>query len=234
MWYASPNGTVYTDGLPLAEPSNSDNDLTLLLLRPSISNIFAEPEEKSLIDPDVVISNFGIYKSNEFTKHVLERLPILCINESCYVGYTLAMRFDLRLCLHQLANNANPPIEYPLGLFTNRDVIIVMDGLYTVRLGHTKNGIVRDNGNRESPDSQQPIITTMAEEFSASQIIYSATVIDEEIMTNLRRLEATAEQLLTPKLTALPRLPSEIITEWQNDFLAPIFKRAKRTGGNKK
>lgn len=64
-------------------------------------------------------------------------------------------------------------------------------------------------------------------EFPACKIIYAGTTVDEGYMTNLRRLEATAQYLLTPEPTTPPKLPPEIANEWLHDFLEPVFKRAR-------
>jgi hypothetical protein len=67
----------------------------------------------------------------------------------------------------------------PYGLFTNRDVIVVAEGLYTVRLFHkTPEDALEHLGTNES---------------LASNIIYASTTINEEVRTNLRRLEAMAK-----------------------------------------
>jgi hypothetical protein len=164
------------------------------------------------------MTSYGLYNTKGLNKHALERLPILCVSENGSVGYTFPMRLDLHLCLHQLATNSNPPIDFPLGLFTNRDVMIISKGLYTVQLFHN------------TPQDAIKALKHGTDEFLASLIIYASTTIHEGAMTNLRRLEATAKHLLTsisPKTTTLPKLPPEIASGWQHDFLEPIFKRAK-------
>jgi len=193
-------------------------ELLLLLLRPSISKIFESPSDNSPIDADAIMTSSGMYDAKGMNKHALQRLPILCVSENGSVGYTIPMRLDLLLCLDQLASNANPPIDYPLGLFTNRDVIIVSEAVYTVQLFHN------------TPQDAIKALEHGTDEFPASLIIYASTTIDEETMTNLRRLEATARYLLTsisPKTTTLPKLPPEVASGWHYDFLDPIFRRAK-------
>jgi len=195
-------------------------NLLLLLLRPSISKIFESPPDSSLIEADVIMTSFGMYSAKGITKHHLERLPILSFSESCNAGYTFPMRLDLQLCLHQLTTTANPPIDYPLGLFTDRDVIVVADGAYTVRLLHN------------NPNDALRTMLQENEEFLASNIIYASTTTDEGTMTNVRRLEATARHLLSSvahESATLPKLPREIASRWQHDFLEPIFKRARET-----
>ena len=195
-------------------------ELLLLLLRPSISKIFESPSDSLPMDADVIMTSFGMYSAKGMNKHALERLPILCVSESCSVGYTFPMRLDLQLCLHQLATNSKSPIDYPPGLFTNRDVIVVTEGLYTVRLFHND---VKD---------ALKTLEHGTDELLASKIIYASTTIDEGTITNLRRLEATAKHLLTlvtPEPTTPPKLPPEIVSGWQHDFLEPIFKHARET-----
>ena len=193
----------------------------LLLLRPSISEIFVFPSNSPPIDADVAKTASGLYPTKEMNKHVLESLSILCVSENGSVGYTIPMRFDLILCLEKLATSGSPPIDFPYGLFTNRDVIVVTRGFYTVQL------------LRNFPEEVIGILGhggTVTDSFLASKIIYASTTTDVENMTNLRRLEATAKHLLTsisPKTTTLPKLPPEIASGWQHDFLEPIFKRAK-------
>jgi len=195
-------------------------ELLLLLLRPSISKIFLteNTDDNSPIDADVIINQFGIWGASAVNKHMIERLPILCISESATVGYTFPMILDLRLLLGQVAHDANPPIDYPLGLFTNRDVMVFSDGMYTIQLCHY--------------DLQKALIyDTMGKgNFQATHLIYASTVTEEGMMENLRRLEATAKTLLTPTTpepTTLPKLPSEIINGWQHGFLEPLFKHVR-------
>lgn len=124
-----------TTGTQSSDKNKSEpEELLLLLLRPSLPKIFEDPPGNSFIDADAIMTSFGMYSVKGMDKHVLERLPILSVSESCSVGYTIPMRLDLQLCLHQLATSSNPPIDYPLRLFTDRDVIVVTDGLYTVML----------------------------------------------------------------------------------------------------
>lgn len=199
----------------------ASQELLLLLLRPSLSEIFVIPPDNPLIDADGVITNYGMYKTKGINKHALERLPMLCVSENGSVGYTIPMRLDLQLCLHQLASNANPPIDFPLGLFTNRDVIVVSRGLYTVTLWHN------------NPQGAMKALNTELNESLASKIIYSATTTDKGMMVNLRRLEATAKHLLSsknPETNTFSKLPPDIASGWQHDFLEPIFKRAKMGG----
>jgi len=205
---------------PIAEGQSSHvesepQELLLLLLKPSVSKIFESPTDNSLINAAAIMTSFGMHGVQGISKHQIERLPVLFVSESGRVGYTIPMRLDLQLWLHQSATNANPPIDYPLGLFTNCDVIMVVDGFYTVRLFHSDPNIAlrtMEQGN---------------EEFVAPHIAYVGTTIDEGTLTSLRTLETTAKQLLssvTPEsstLSKLPQLPLEI-----HDFLKPIFKRA--------
>jgi len=198
----------------MTEPSG----LLLLLIRPSIPQIFENQPDSPLINADVIMTNYGMYTAKGINKHLVERLPMLCISESCHVGYTIPMILDLRLCLGQLAEAFNPPIDYPLGLFTNRDVIVITEGLYTVQLFHY------------NAQKALEALEHGSDEFHASKIVYAATLTDEVGMTNLRRLEATAKHLLppiAPEPTTFPKLPPEIISDWQHDFLEPLFKHIK-------
>jgi hypothetical protein len=192
--------------------------LILLLIRPSISKIFESPPDNALLDADGIITSLGPYYAREINKHSLERIPTLCVSESGHVGYAIPMRLDLRLWLYQLTTASKSHIDYPLGLFTKRDVIMVADGSYTVML--TYNNDV---------DAMRHIIDKH-NEFPASKIVHASTTIDEWSINNLRRLEATAETLLNhgaPGETTLPRLPPEIVGDWLHDFLEPIFNHVK-------
>jgi hypothetical protein len=195
-----------------AEPQ----ELLLLLLRPSISKIFESPTDNSLIDAAAIMTSFGMHGVEGINKHQIERLPMLFVSESGRVGYTVPMRLDLQVLLHQLATRADPPIDYPFGLFTNCDVIMVVDGFYTVRLFHSDADVALTTWKKGN------------EEFVAPHIAYMGTTTDEETLTSLRRLETTAKQLLSSTashsgtLSKLPQLPPEI-----HDFLKPIFKRAE-------
>ena len=189
--------------------------LFLLLIRPSLPKIFEDPPDKSLVDADVIMTSFGMYNAFGMNKHDLERIPTLGVSESGHVGYTIPMRSDLQLCLHQLVTEAEPPIDYPLGLFTNRDVIIVVDGLYTVmQMYHDAGRAMRH-------------IEDETNEFLASKIIWAGTTINEGDMSNLRRLEATAEDLLTPEPAIPPKLSPEIASDLMHYFLEPIFKHVR-------
>jgi len=201
--------------LATSQTPTKSEELYLLLLRPSISKIFENPSDKIPINADSIMTSFGMYSSQGMPKHALERIPILCVTENGSVGYTTPMRLDLFLCLHQLAKSATPPIDFPLGLFENRDVLVITKGLYYVRLFHNAVNAAMQN------------FKDGADEFLASKIIYSSTTIDEGAMTNLRRLEATAKHLLTPEPSTPPKLPPNIIDGWQHDFLEPLFTRVK-------
>ena len=218
------NEPLTSEKIPTIERQSFDinksesQELLLLLLRPSLSKIFVIPSDNPPIDADGISTNYGMHNTKGINKHALERLPTLCVSENGSVGYTIPMRLDLQLCLQQLASDANPPIDFPLGLFTNRDVIVISKGLYTVQLWHN------------TPKGAIKALNTKLNEFLASKIIYACTTIDEGAMTNLRRLEATAQHLLasiSPKTTTPPKLSAEIASGWQHDFLGPIFKRAK-------
>jgi len=203
---------------PPVQYQQTHQELLLLLLRPSLSKIFESPSDNSPIDADGLETCYGVYTTKGMPKQALERLPTLCVSENVSVGYTIPMRLDLQLCLHQLASDANPSIDFPLGLFTNRDVMVISKGLYTVQLWHN------------TPQGAIKALNTELNEFLASKIIYACTTTDEGAMNNLRRLEATAKHLLSsidPKTNTLPKLPPEIASGWQHDFLEPIFKRAK-------
>jgi hypothetical protein len=159
----------------------------------------------------MIMTSFGMYNTKGMNKHGLEGLPILCVSESGNVGYTVAMRLGIQLCLQQMTTAFNPPIDYPLGLFTNRDVIIIAEGLYKVMLMH------------HNAKAAMRAIGDETNEFSASKIVYTGTTTDKVNINNFGRLEAAAKQLLTPE----PTTPPKIDSDWQNDFLEPIFKLAR-------
>lgn len=199
-----------------SEPS----ELTLLLIRPSISKIFGSPSETSLVSADAIATSSGMYNAQGINRYALERIPILCVTESTKVAYTIPMRLDLFLCLEKLASNLKPPVDIPIPFFENCDVVIVTGGLYTVRLFH------------KNPQDALRSMEDGTEEFVASKIVYSSCTTDEGFITNLRRLEATAKHVISsvsPETTTLPNLPPEVANVWQHDFLEPIFKRAKMT-----
>jgi hypothetical protein len=205
---------------PVSESQSSHaksepQELILLLLRPSIVKIFESPPDNSLIDAAAIMTSFGMYSVEGINKHQIQRLPVLFVSESGRVGYTLPMRLDLLLGLKELATNANPPIDFPFGLFRNCDVIMVANGFYTVMLFHSDANVAlktMEQGN---------------EEFVAPHIAYFGMTNDEGTLTSLRRLETAAKQLLSTvasestTLSKLPQLPPDIY-----DFLKPIFKRA--------
>jgi len=190
-------------------------ELFLLLLRPSISKIFESPPDSSLIDAAAIMTSFGVHRVQGINKHQIERLPVLLVTESGRAGHTFSMRLDLQVLLHQLATRANPPIDYPLGLFTNCDVIMVGDGFYSVRLFQSE------------ADIALSILQTGTELFTAPHIGYMGTTTDEGTLTSLRRLEANAKEFLPSEVSysdtslTLRQLPPQIY-----DFLKPIFKRA--------
>ena len=65
----------------------------------------------------------------------------------------------------------------------------------------------------------------------ASKIIWFTRTIDEGTINNMRRLEATAEKLMSsipPESTTIPKLPPELASDWMHYFLEPIFKQAKK------
>ncbi|MFX1539001.1 MAG: hypothetical protein ACFFDI_32865 [Promethearchaeota archaeon] len=206
--------------VPVSENQDSGTDesirlgLFLLLIRPSLSKIFENPPENTPIDGDAIMTSFGTYKAEGINEHSLERIPTLCVTESGHVGYTIPMRLDLQLCLQQLTTNLKCN-EYPLGLFTDRDVLVVADGLYKViQLYHNTGAAMR-------------VIEDATNEFPASKLIWAGTTTEKENMENLRRLEATAKHLLTPEPKTTPKLPTEIADDWLHDFLEPIFQHAK-------
>ena len=95
------------------------------------------------------------------------------------------MRLDVQVLLHQLATRADPPIDYPLGLFTNCDVIMVVDRSYNVRLLYGDPEVALEKWKQGNT------------EFVAPHIAYMGTTTDEGTLINLRRLETAAKQLLS-------------------------------------
>jgi hypothetical protein len=196
-------------------------ELLLLLVRPSLSRIFETPSDNSPIDADVILTGSGFYDTKGVNKHVLERLPILCVSETESIGYTFSTRLDLMLCLEDLASKVSPPVDHPLELFINRDVLIISEGFYSVQLF------------RNLPPETMKILGhggIKTENFRTSRIIYTCSTVNKRAMTDLRTLEATAQHLLdsmSPETSELPKLPREIASGWYHDFLDPIFKRAK-------
>jgi hypothetical protein len=212
------NSKIQTDSRehPTADRTPKDNnELTLLLLRPSLVDLFINKSENVPIDADVICTSSGMVSTQGMPKWAIERIPVLGVTETGIVGYTFPMRLDIHLRLHELAKSSKTPIEFPYGLFTNRDVLVVTQGYYYVLLfHHTANAAMQN-------------LKDGAGEFPASKIIYCSTTIDEGAMINLRRLEATAEKLLTPEPATLPKLPAELIDGWKQDFLGPIFEHVK-------
>jgi hypothetical protein len=193
----------------------------LLLLRPSLLKIFDTSTDNSPIDADVIRAGTGLLMTKGMTKYALERLTITCVSEFGSAGYTLPMRLDLLICLERLASSSRPRIDFPVGLFTNRDVMIITKGLYSVQLFRTPT-----KKAKKTLDNVGILVDT----FPAPQIVYSCTTVDEGTMTNLRRLEATANHLLAstdPTVTIFPKLPHDIAGGWQHGFLEPIFQRAR-------
>lgn len=193
--------------------------LFLLLINPSLLEIFAAPPDNTLVDADVAMTSSGMFNVQGKNLYLFRRLPVLCIGNDYQVGYTIPMILDLQIWLHKMAEGINPPINYPEGLFINRDALIVTDGIYTVRLFHndvSKALKAQRNGN---------------DEFPASHIIYSGTTTDEENISNLRKLEADVTKLLTPTPSSPPKLPPEL--GWEQ-FLEPIFNHVKEVMQNKK
>lgn len=193
------------------------HELRMLLLRPSISKIFLpENKDDAFIDADAIITSFGMFDAKSMKKWVIERIPILYVSESATLGYTFPMRLDLHLCLKELAEKSKGLIDFPLGLFTDRDVIVVSDGIYTVDIGY------------RNPQEAARASNHGMGNFEASHLVYYCTTTEEGMMKNLRRLEATARYLLAPEPTTPPTLPPEIIDGWQHNFLEPIFERVKK------
>lgn len=234
QWYKCPNCSspvIYgykfcgTCGVQLSQTARQQatepQGPLLLLLRPSLPKIFEDSSDSSPVDADVIQVNSGLYNAKGMIRHMLERFPILCISETGNIGYTIPMRLDLMLCLEKLASSANPPIDFPLGLFTNRDVMMITEGLYNVLL-------LRNPREETMKILGRGGIVTHT--IPASRIVYYCTTVDEGVMTNHRRLEATAEHLLSlrdPTTNAFAKLSPDIVIEWQHDFLEPIFNRAR-------
>jgi len=206
-----------TTGLEDQRPQarSTFQELFLLLLRPSISKIFETPPDSPPIDAVAIMTSFGVHRVQGINKHQIERLPVLLVTESGKAGHVFSMRLELQVVLHQLATRANPPIDYPLGLFANCDVIMVGDGFYSVRLFQSE------------ADIALPIFETGTELFTAPRIGYMGTTTDEATLASLRRLEANAKEFLPSEVSysdtsfTLRQLPPQIY-----DFLKPIFKRA--------
>lgn len=190
-------------------------ELFLLLLRPSVPKIFESAPDTSLMDAAAIMTSFGVHRVQGMNKHQIEGVPVLLVTESGKAGHVFSMRLELQVLLHQLATRANPPIDYPHGLFTNCDVIMVGDYFYSVRLF------------RSEVDIAHPIFQTGTELFTAPHIGYMGTTTDEATLTSLRRLEANAKEFLPSEVSysdtslTLRQLPPQIY-----DFLKPIFKRA--------
>lgn len=199
-------------------------ELLLLLIRPSLTKIFESPPDNSTIDADVILTGFGFRNVKGVNKHFLERLSILCVSETENIGYAFPTRLDLMLCLDDLTSKVNPPVNHPLDLFVNRDVMVIAEGFYSVQLF------------RNPPREVMNILghgTIKTDSLRTSRIIYSCTTVNERAMNDLRTLEATTQQLLdsmSSNASALPKLPYEITKGWYHDFLDPIFKRAKEIG----
>lgn len=200
-------------------------ELLLLLIRPSLSRIFESSPDGSPIDADVILTGSGFYDTKGVNKHVLERLSILCVSGTENIGYAFPTRLDLMLCLEDLASKVSPPVDHPLELFINRDVMVISEGSYSVQLF------------RNLPAETMKILghgTIKTDNFCTSRIIYTCSTINERAMSNLRTLETTAQHLLdsmSPETSILPKLPYEIASGWYHDLLDPIFKRAKEIVG---
>jgi hypothetical protein len=199
-------------------------ELLLLLIRPSLTKIFESPPDNSTIDADVILTVSGFHNVKGVNKHILERLSIPCVSEKESVGYAFPTRLDLMQSLDNLVSKVSPPVDHPLELFVNRDVMIIAEGFYSTQLFH------------HPPQEVMNILghgAIKTGDFRTSRIVYSCTTVNERAMSDLRTLEITAQRLLdsmSPRASVLPKLPDEIARGWYHDFLDPIFKRAKEIG----
>jgi hypothetical protein len=199
-------------------------ELLLLLIRPSLTRIFESPPDNSTIDADVIFTGYGFRNVKGVNRHVLERLSILCVSETENVGYAFPTRLDLMFSLDTLISKVSPPVNHPLELFVNRDVMVIAEGFYNVQLFlHPPQEVMNILGHGSIKTGN----------FYTSRLIYSCTTVNEKAMSDLRTLEATAQRLLdsmSPSASMSPKLPNEIARGWYHDFLDPIFKRAKAVG----
>jgi hypothetical protein len=195
-------------------------ELLLLLIRPSLRKIFESPPDNSVIDADVILTGSGFHDVKGVNKYVLEQLPILCVSETESIGYTSATRLDLILSVQDIVSKVKPPLDHPLELFINRDVMIISEGSYNVQLFRSPPEITKIIGHGG----------IKTDNFRTSRIIYVCSTVNQRAMSDLRTLEDTAQRLLdamSPNTSTLPKLPYEIANGWYHDLLDPIFKRAK-------
>ena len=207
------------------DTESESTELALLFVRPSISKIFESPPDKSLINADFIETSHGTYSAIGMNEHQLELIPILAVSERCGVGYALATRLDLQYYLHKLVTDSKATIDYPLGLFTNRDVIMITVGSYVVMQTF-------QNASAAMNAIEEPL-----NEFRASRICYAATTTNKENINNLRCLAAEAQEVvLQGGIVILPHIvpqdgilisPHTVTKDWQPNFLEPIFKHAR-------
>jgi hypothetical protein len=200
-------------------------ELLLLLIRPSLRKIFESPTDDSVIDADVIQTGSGYYDVKGVNKHFLQQLPILSVSETESVGYAFPTRLDLIDSIKDIVSQVKPPVVHPLDVFSNRDVMIISEGSYNVQLFQNPSAEVQKILKRRTG--------MRTGYFRTCRIIYVCSTVNQTAMNDLRTLESTAQRLLdsmSPDATAMPKLPTEIVSGWYHDFLDPIFKRAKEIG----
>ena len=206
--------------------NSDDGDLRLLLVRPSLDEIFGSSvpsgiplvPSRGMPSGAVMFTSFGFRSVSTATEDMFSPVGVLCVNRLGHVGYVATLRLDIRLVVGSLAEQ----LRVPLGeFFAGRDVLLFTKGWFRPMLSYADAGLALgrldeavDRGLRSQ---------------TLPKICYATTWTSEEDRVNLQRMTTTAEHLLnTPRLAKIlePCVPTEMPRlgdNWIADVVNPLF-----------
>lgn len=187
--------------------------LGLLLIGSMLSKIFESSTNNFPVEASAITTVRGVYNTTGVTEHMIERLPILSIDENGNIGYVISTRLDLDFYLCDLASQSNIDMSE---IFKDRYAIFIFRGFYTFMRHY-------NDAKKAMAHTNEP-----SNEFPAVNIVWSATITNKDDVINFRRLEATAKYLREHQSDGFPKMPDD----WMNGVLNPMFKHVEEKVGS--